>query len=62
MERISDIIYVGHEPAKNDVDCYNKKTITKNINIEANANALFVGPLTVSSTLTVESGATVVVV
>tara|TARA_B100000214_G_C23680000_1_gene495939 strand:- start:140 stop:328 length:189 start_codon:yes stop_codon:yes gene_type:complete len=62
MERISDIIYVGQEPAKNDVDCYNKKTITKDINIEATGNALFAGPVTINATLTIESGATVVIV
>ncbi len=62
MEEKNNILYVGNKPGTNDVDCYHKKDITKNIFIEASSNAMFAGPITVSGTMTVESGATVVIV
>ena len=62
MEEKDNILYVGIKPGVNDVDCYHKKSISQNVFIEANSNALFAGPLTVTGTMTIESGATVVIV
>ncbi len=62
MEEKDNILYVGNKPGVNNVDCYHKKDISRNVRITADSNAVFAGPLTVSGTVTVESGATVVVV
>ena len=62
MEEKDNILYVGNKPGTNNVDCYHKKDITQNVFIEASSNALFAGPLTVTGTMTIESGATVVIV
>ena len=62
MEEKDNILYVGNKPGKNDVDCYHKKDISQNVFIEASSNAVFAGPLTVTGTMTVESGATDVIV
>ena len=56
------IEYVGNAPGKDNVDNYHKKDLTRNVFITADSNAVFAGPFTVSATLTVESGATVVIV
>lgn len=61
-KEIDDIIFVGQEPGVDNVDCYHKKDLKRNIFIEGNSNAVFAGPLTVTGTMTVESGATVVIV
>ena len=62
MEEKDNILYVGNKPGVNNVDCYNKKDITRDVRITADSNAVFAGPFTVSGTLTIESGATVVIV
>ncbi len=62
MEEKDYIIYVGQTPGKDNVDNYHKKELTRDILITADSNAVFAGPFTVSSTLTIESGATVVIV
>ena len=61
MEEKDSIIYVGQSPGKDNVDNYHKKDLTRSILISADSNAVFAGPFTVSATLTVESGATVVI-
>ena len=62
MEEKDYIFYVGHTPGTDNVINYHKKDLKRNVRIEANSNAVFAGPFTVSSTLTIESGATVVIV
>jgi|TARA_R100000479_G_scaffold136867_1_gene73455 hypothetical protein len=62
MEEKDYIIYVGQTPGKDNVDNYHKKDLQRDVFIEGSSNAVFAGPLTVSGTLTVESGATVVIV
>ena len=62
MEEKDYIVYVGQTPGKDNVDNYHKKDLQRDIFIEGSSNAVFAGPLTVSGTLTVESGATVVIV
>ena len=56
------IEYVGNAPGKDNVDNYHKKDLKRDIFIEGSSNAVFAGPLTVTSTMTIESGATVVIV
>ena len=62
MEEKDSIVYVGQSPGVDNVVNYHKKNLQRNVFIEANSNAVFAGPFTVSSTLTIESGATVVIV
>ena len=62
MEEKDGIVYVGQTPAVDNVVNYHKKDLQRDVFIEANSNAVFAGPFTVSSTLTIESGATVVIV
>ena len=62
MEEKDNILYVGNKPGVNDVDCYHKKSISQNVFIEASSNAVFAGPLSVTGTMTIESGAKVVIV
>ena len=62
MEEKDSIIYVGQSPGKDNVDNYHKKDLNRDVFIEGESNAVFAGPFTVSSTLTIESGATVVIV
>ena len=62
MEEKDGIIYVGQTPGKDNVDNYHKKNLQRDIFIEGESNAVFAGPLTVTGTLTIESGATVVIV
>ena len=62
MDEKDYIIYVGQTPGVDNVDNYHKKDLKRDVFIEANSNAIFAGPFTVSSTLTIESGATVVIV
>ena len=62
MDEKDYIIYVGQTPGVDNVDNYHKKDLTRNVFITADSNAVFAGPFTVSSTLTIESGATVVIV
>ena len=62
MYEVEYVSYVGNAPGKDNVVNYHKKDLTRNVYIEAEANAVFAGPFTVSSTLTIESGATVVIV
>ena len=62
MEEKDGIIYVGQTPGVDNVDNYHKKDLQRNVLIEGSSNAVFAGPLSVSSTLTIESGATVVIV
>mgnify|MGYP003146373988 FL=1 len=62
MNTVEYIEYVGNAPGKDNVDNYHKKDLTRNVLISADSNAVFAGPFTVSSTLTIESGATVVIV
>ena len=62
MEEKDHIIYVGQTPGVDNVVNYHKKNLQRDVFIEAASNAIFAGPLTVTSTLTVESGATVVIV
>ena len=62
MEEKDYITYVGQTPGVDNVDNYHKKDLKRNVFIEGSSNAVFAGPLTVSGTLTVESGATVVIV
>ena len=62
MEEKDYIIYVGQSPGKDNVDNYHKKDLKRDVFIEGSSNAVFAGPFTVSSTLTIESGATVVIV
>ena len=62
MEESEYIFYVGNAPGKDNVVNYHKKDLTRDIMITADSNAVFGGPFTVSSTMTIESGATVVIV
>ena len=62
MEEKDFILYVGQSPGKDNVDNYHKKNLQRDVLIEAASNAVFAGPLSVTSTLTIESGATVVIV
>ena len=62
MEEKDYIFYVGNTPGTDNVINYHKKDLKRNVRIEANSNAVFAGPFTVSATLTIESGATVVIV
>ena len=62
MEEKDSIVYVGQTPAVNNVVNYHKKDLSRDVFIESSANTVFAGPFTVSSTLTIESGATVVIV
>ena len=62
MEEKDYIIYVGKHQAKDNVINYHKKDLKRDVRIEGSSNAVFAGPLTVSGTLTIESGATVVIV
>ena len=50
----NDIYYVGNRVGVDDVDVLNKNEITKNLVIPTNDNALLVGAVTVSGTVTVE--------
>tara|TARA_S200002703_G_C3783924_1_gene241645 strand:- start:650 stop:838 length:189 start_codon:yes stop_codon:yes gene_type:complete len=62
MEEVEYISYVGNAPGKDNVVNYHKKDLTRNIRITADSNAVFGGPFTVSSTMVIESGATVIIV
>ena len=62
MDEKDYIIYVGQTPGVDNVDNYHKKDLNRDIFIEGASNAVFAGPLSVSSTLTIDSGATVVIV
>ena len=62
MEEKDGIVYVGQTPGVDNVVNYHKKDLKRDVFIEASSNAVFAGPFTVSSTLTIESGATVVIV
>ena len=62
MEEKDYIFYVGTAPGKDNVVNYHKKDLKRDIFIEGSSNAVFAGPLTVTSTMTIESGATVVIV
>lgn len=62
MEQKDYVFYVGNTPGTDNVINYHKKDLKRNVRIEASSNAVFAGPFTVSGTLTIESGATVVVV
>jgi len=62
MEESEYIFYVGNAPGKDNVVNYHKKDLTRDIMITADSNAVFGGPFTVSSTMTIESGATVIIV
>ena len=62
MEESEYVFYVGQAPAKDNVVNYHKKDLTRNVLIQADANAVFAGPFSVSSTLTIESGATVIII
>ena len=56
MEEKDSIVFVGQTPGVDNVDNYHKKDLKRNVFIEGSSNAVFAGPLTVSSTLTIESG------
>ena len=62
MYEVEYVSYVGNAPGKDNVDNYHKKDLNRDVFIEGASNAVFAGPFTVSSTLTIESGATVVIV
>ena len=62
MYEVEYVSYVGNAPGKDNAVNYHKKDLTRNVFITADSNAVFAGPFTVSSTLTIESGATVVIV
>ena len=62
MEEKDSIVYVGQTPGVDNVVNYHKKNLQRDVLIEAASNAVFAGPLSVTSTLTIESGATVVIV
>ena len=62
MYEVEYVSYVGNAPGKDNVDNYHKKELQRDIFIEGSSNAVFAGPLTVTSTITIESGATVVIV
>ena len=54
MDEKDYIFYVGQSPGKDNVVNYHKKDLKRDVFIEANSNAIFAGPFTVSSTLTIE--------
>ena len=54
MEEKDGIVYVGQTPGVDDVVNYHKKDLKRDVFIEASSNAVFAGPFTVSSTLTIE--------
>ena len=62
MEQKDYVFYVGNTTGTDNVINYHKKDLKRNVRIEASSNAVFAGPFTVSGTLTIESGATVVIV
>ena len=62
MEQKDYVFYVGNTPGTDNVINYHKKDLKRDVRIEASSNAVFAGPFTVSGTLTIESGATVVIV
>ena len=62
MEQKDYVFYVGNTPGTDNVINYHKNDLKRNVRIEASSNAVFAGPFTVSGTLTIESGATVVIV
>jgi len=62
MEEKDSVVYVGQSPGVDNVVNYHKKNLQRDVFIEANSNAVFAGPFSVSSTLIIESGATVVIV
>ena len=62
MEEKDYVFYVGNTPGTDNVINYHKKDLKRDVRIEASSNAVFAGPFTVSATLTIESGATVVIV
>ena len=54
LVRLSSLISLG--------SLLGNSPLKRNVRIEASSNAVFAGPFTVSGTLTIESGATVVIV
>ena len=62
MEEKDSVVYVGQSPGVDNVVNYHKKNLQRNVFITADSNAVFGGPFSVSSTMTIESGATVVIV
>jgi hypothetical protein len=50
----NDIYYVGSRAGKDDVDVLHKAEITKSFVIPSDSNALLVGVVTVSGTMTVD--------
>ena len=62
MDEKDFIFDVGQTPGVDNVDNYHKKDLNRDIFIEGASNAVFAGPLSVSSTMTIDSGATVVIV
>ena len=62
MEEKDSVVYVGQSPGVDNVVNYHKKNLQRDVFIEANSNAVFAGPFSDSSTLIIESGATVVIV
>ncbi len=62
METVEYIEYVGNAPGKDNAVNYHKKDLTRNVFITADSNAVFGGPFSVSSTMTIESGATVIII
>ena len=62
MEEVAYVFYVGNAPGKDNVVNYHKKDLTRDIMITADSNAVFGGPFTVSSTMTVQAGATVIII
>ena len=62
MEEKEYVFYVGNAPGKDNVVNYHKKDLTRDIMITADSNAVFGGPFTVSSTMTVQAGATVIII
>tara|TARA_R100000963_G_C4591335_1_gene68411 strand:+ start:473 stop:661 length:189 start_codon:yes stop_codon:yes gene_type:complete len=62
MEEVEYVFYVGNAPGKDNVVNYHKKDLTRDIMITADSNAVFGGPFTVSSTMTVQAGATVIII
>ena len=62
MQEVEYVFYVGNAPGKDNVVNYHKKDLTRDIMITADSNAVFGGPFTVSSTMTVQAGATVIII
>ena len=62
MEEVEYVFYVGNAPGKDNVVNYHKKDLTRDIMITADSNAVFGGPFSVSSTMTVQAGATVIII